>query len=171
MTKRGIYITKTGRGMIVKYPKEQQDCFIERIKEQCTMVDGCWEWTRRFNYGKPYTSLYWEGKRFNITIRRFLLSINNPDLKLSSSTPIYSTCGNPHCVNPEHLAVGYGAGTLKGHRIASVLRTYKQKIERGEKVNIVKASKELNVSYVTLRGYLAMYEQDPERWERLWNYI
>lgn len=153
------------------YTDEQQEFFINKIKEQCEMNNGCWEWSRRFNAGKPFTSLYWGGERVNITIRRFLLLTANPDLKLAPSEPIYSTCGNPRCVNPAHLAVGYGAGTLKGHHIAHVLRTYKEKLERGEISGITKASKELNVSYVTLKSYLAMYEQDPQRWERLWNFI
>lgn len=150
---------------------EQQSYILGKIKSQCEMKNGCWEWHKRYNSGRAFLTVVIEGQRVNVTVRRFMLLHAQPDNLLDNNDTIYSTCGNPYCVNPEHLAVGLGAGTKKGHKIAGILRTYKEMIDEGDKVGIKKASQKLNISFSTLKKYLAMYEQDPQRWERLWNYI
>lgn len=142
--------------------------FIDRIKEHCEIQDECWEWRGRVSKGSPFITLSWEGKREHLTVRKFLFLADNPEVAVSRRDTFYATCGNPHCVNPKHLAVGNGAGTITGQRIAKLLKAYKALIADGGRWNVNRASKALGVSHNTLSTYLALYNANPQYWEKLW---
>lgn len=149
----------------------KQDFFLGKIKAKSRLNGECLEWYGRLNNGSPFTTIYWNGKRENMAVRRFMYLYKYPDTQFNSSDCIHTTCGNPMCINPDHLAIGIGAGTQKGKKIAGILKRYKELLDTGEKWSLDRASKELNISWVTLRKYLDLYDKDPEYWETVWQHI
>lgn len=149
----------------------KQDFFIEKIKAKCDMDNDCWIWKGRLNDGKPFTTISYDGIRENMAVRRVTYLCKHPDTQFNSADSIYTTCGNLMCVNPDHLAIGIGAGTQKGQKIAGILKRYKELLDTGEKWSIERASKELNISWTTLRKYLTLYEKDPAYWETVWQQL
>lgn len=158
---------KKGSGIV----KNKEQYFYDKVIAQCEMKDDCWIWQGRLNNGVPFTTVNCEGRRNNFAVRRFLYLREYPETIFTTSDMIYTTCGNPMCVNPKHLAIGIGAGTAVGTKIAMVLNQYRALVARGGKWNVSRASEELNISWVTLRKYLDIYNSNPMYWERVCGYV
>lgn len=159
--------------MTHEFEPAQQAYFEERIKTFYEPDEnGCWVWKGRLNNGMPFMTLSWNRQRVHFTVRRLLYLSANPSITLKQHEPIFTTCGNPNCVNPNHLAVGYGAGTRKGEIMARALKQYfEMRDARNGKLTMKDACEALDLSFVTLRSYLREYEKDPKRWRQTWEQL
>lgn len=149
---------------------EQRDYFVSRLSNFYAVdSNDCWVWHGRRSNGSPFITLNWDKQRVHFSVRRFLYTTTHPETKVRRYDPIYTTCGNPDCVNPAHLAVGHGAGTNKGETVAGVLKRYfALKNSTVGKLKMKNACAELCISFATLKRYLAMYDDDPAKWQRIW---
>lgn len=155
---------------LTDFELSQQVHFETRLKDFYTVDDkGCWVWRGRLNNSKPFITLNWNKTRVHFSVRRFYYCTANPNALVEKHEPIHATCGNPNCVNPNHLAIGYGAGTGKGATIAGVLKRYFiLRNERNGKLTMKDACTELAINYATLKRYLTLYEKDPVKWQTIW---
>lgn len=158
---------KKGNGTLIK----KDDYFFEKLLAQCETEGECWVWQGRLNNGIPFATVNWGNHRENFAVRRFMYLRERPDTLFTNSDTIYTTCSNPMCVNPEHLAIGVGAGTALGTKVAVVLNQYKALLASGGKWNVKRASDELNISWITLRKYLDLYNSNPAYWDKLCGYV
>lgn len=131
-----------------------------------TNSKGCMLWQGAFSYGCPFLSVRYGGKRISITVRRFQYLTNHPERDCVNKLVLYNTCGDPNCVNPEHLAEGFGIGCGSTERIARILKQWCSLSKQKLSTNAI--SKELGISTTTLSRYIAIYNKNPEKWEALW---
>lgn len=147
----------------------KQDYFTIKLKAFYSVDENnCWVWHGRRSNGSPFITLNWDKQRVHFSVRRFLYK-TFVSQAVRRYDPIHTTCGNPNCVNPDHLAVGHGAGTNKGETVAGVLKRYfALKSSKGGKLKMNDACAELCISFATLKRYLAMYDDDPAKWQKMW---
>lgn len=150
---------------------KKNEYFFEKLLAQCEADGECWVWQGRLNNGAPFATVNWEGQRENFAVRRFLYLRDYPETIFTNYDTIYTTCGNPMCINPKHLAIGIGAGTATGTKIAMVLNQYRALVAQGGKWNVKRASEELNISWITLRKYLDLYNSNPAYWDKVCGYV
>jgi hypothetical protein len=72
---------------------------IETIKKHVVEEGDCWNWTGAHQSCGSVPTMRWQGKVGSV--RRFVLLDQGVNLDKRLAT---YTCGNPDCVNPEHLA-------------------------------------------------------------------
>lgn len=72
---------------------------IDTIKKHVVEEGDCWNWTGALQSCGSVPTIRWQGKVG--AVRRFVLLDQGVDLTKRLAT---YTCGNPSCVNPEHLA-------------------------------------------------------------------
>lgn len=69
---------------------------IERFMRKVEKVNGCWLWVAALNKGVPV----FRANRRTHNAARWLYRQHHD---LNSTHIVVATCGNKHCVNPEHL--------------------------------------------------------------------
>jgi len=72
---------------------------IDTITKHIVEEGDCWNWTGALQSCGSVPTMHWQGKVG--AVRRFVLLDQGVDLAKRLAT---YTCGNPACVNPEHLA-------------------------------------------------------------------
>lgn len=71
---------------------------IEAIRANCDEVGDCWMWSGACDYKAPIMRP--AGTRSLIPVRRAILTIQG---KLQPKRFAVTSCGNPECVNPDHI--------------------------------------------------------------------
>lgn len=72
---------------------------IDRIKKHIVEEGDCWNWTGALQTCGATPAMHYKGKVG--AVRRFILEDQGVELDKRLAT---YTCGNPACVNPEHVA-------------------------------------------------------------------
>lgn len=91
---------------------EQFPCSMDYIRKRCDECDDCWEWRGGYRAGKwPQLHLRrpsWDGvvRSFCFYVKHLTWWHHHGSLpKLGKCRALVSGCGNPKCVNPEHLKI------------------------------------------------------------------
>lgn len=130
--------------------------------------NGCWEWRGyRQRGGPPALVLRHQGRRLSVMVKRFVYIRNNPNENIGTQIQLYNTCGNPDCVNPHHLQRGVGIGSSKFEAMKLVLRAWYQLHLDGVPTQGI--AEQVGVCYTTLKTYIAVFNNAPEDWIKLWN--
>lgn len=104
-----------------------------------------------------------DGKNKYIPLRSFLLSrkLGTDDV---NPYAIRNTCGNPFCINADHLERGVGVGMPASFAVASVIMKWKAIAMAGGTRKQLLA--EAGLSYITLSKYLKVYNEHPDEWDK-----
>lgn len=145
-----------------KVLKRTKDITIEWFKNNCSIVNDCWEWQGSLNHGYgelQYNNSKWLAHRLSYTIKNGVIQDN---------LLVRHICHNKACCNPDHLMVGTKQDNSIDSREYSkntkltqdIVRTIKQDMLlwdftiRGNKIKFDRTwSEKLNVSISTI-GYI-----------------
>ena len=117
---------------------------IDKIQQYAIEEDGCWRWTARCVKNVTPT-MWWDGK--SQSVRRLILEERGTPIKGFVATAI---CGNPRCVNPEHVvrinrknlatqaAANMDAATRLGRRLKNAEQARKKSTLTMELVQAIK---------------------------------
>lgn len=80
------------------------EAFLARVKRQCDIdeldEDPCWEWRRRYAIPTPVIRFMGEMRG----VRRVILYLQGRLALKGTRAVATARCGNPHCVNPDHIS-------------------------------------------------------------------
>lgn len=96
---------------------------LDEIKARCEEVGDCLEWTGYFERGNPRSA----GRSVRFTVYEL---VNGPVAK-DRTKVVTVKCGNPKCVNPDHLIRTTKSVVAK--RVGSLGLTQKRRISEGRR--------------------------------------
>lgn len=143
---------------------------LQKILEKTEQQGDCLIWTGRIQSGVPFLSIRVQGQKpLHLTIRRYFYEQNTGE-KLHRQAKLSMSCGNPLCVNPDHIVRGAGIGTNNGNQKNEVLKQYEALRQRTiTPKTLTWYATQLGVSYPTLKRYVAEYAKQPKYWHYLWS--
>lgn len=91
-------------------PPDTPEEFIKWVKVRSDVEEsGCWSWRMSMHDGSSPQASY---RARHILVRRELLKMKRGEI--SKKMIAWPTCGNPTCVNPDHLTMKSRSARLKG---------------------------------------------------------
>lgn len=148
------------------------DNIIHKLLDKTEQQGDCLIWKGRLQGGVPFRTIRCgKGKTVHITVRRFFYERRTGET-LHRQAKLSMSCGNPLCVNPDHIVLGSGIGTGTGKRQSEVLRAY----EDLRQATIMPKplswyASQIGVSYPTLKRYVNEYAENPTHWRGMWEAV
>lgn len=81
---------------------EVRELVQQKLVSRTRVKNGCWVW-QGGRYSGEYPTLMIAGRTYSL--RRLVYEAYENEPRLGNKD-VRSTCGNPYCVNPEHLVRG-----------------------------------------------------------------
>ena len=131
-------------------------------RKMTTNKRGCMVWNGAYAHRTPIIQARLkDGSRVYVSVKRFMVTQANPDADLSDKYRYCNTCGDYHCINPDHI-IPCEKDAAKAVEVIAWLKRFGMRYNTNTEM-----AKAYGCSIPTIGKYRKMYAENPDVWDSL----